>query len=455
MRAPASCCRSSGRGDRCRGPCPLRRSRHRRARRERERGWARSRRGRCSRRPGPARRSGSAARPGRRRRHRRSTTDAGAPQTRGAVPGQGRTKKLYGSRDFAFATGTISYSLKKYFNFQFGHDKNFIGDGYRSILLSDYAFNYPFLKINVDVWKIKYTFMLAAFQDILIGPPPNYDPEDFSFRKKWGSFHYFDFNIGKRMSVGILEGVIWKSDSVRAKAIDINYFNPFIFFRPVEFSMSSPDNAMLGLNLKFKISSTVTTYGQVMLDDFKIEQVRAGTGWYGNKQAIQWGIKGFNLLRINNLSALTEINYVRPFTYSHRSSLSNYCHYNEPLAHALRSDFIESVTIIKYTYRNFYSRLQFMYYVAGADTGGYNYGNNILLPYSTKANEYGNFVPNGLKNTVKYAELNVGYLFNPHNNLKVEFGIVSRKQNSLLGNCNSLYFTFGIKTSLLNKNYDL
>ena len=47
------------------------------------------------------------------------------------IPGGARTKKLYGNYDYAIASGTVSYSLKKYFNFQFGHDKVFIGDGYR------------------------------------------------------------------------------------------------------------------------------------------------------------------------------------------------------------------------------------------------------------------------------------------------------------------------------------
>lgn len=51
------------------------------------------------------------------------------------------------------ATGTISYALKKHFTFQTGHDRNFIGDGYRSLILSDNATPYPFLKIVTDFGK--------------------------------------------------------------------------------------------------------------------------------------------------------------------------------------------------------------------------------------------------------------------------------------------------------------
>ena len=41
---------------------------------------------------------------------------------------------------------SVSYTPNKVLNIQFGHGKNFIGDGYRSLFLSDVSSPYPFLK---------------------------------------------------------------------------------------------------------------------------------------------------------------------------------------------------------------------------------------------------------------------------------------------------------------------
>ncbi|MEZ5109859.1 MAG: hypothetical protein R2829_12935 [Bacteroidia bacterium] len=49
------------------------------------------------------------------------------------IPGEGRIKRQYGSCDYANVSGTISYTINRHFNVQFGHDKNFTGDGYRSL----------------------------------------------------------------------------------------------------------------------------------------------------------------------------------------------------------------------------------------------------------------------------------------------------------------------------------
>ena len=72
------------------------------------------------------------------------------------VPGQnrGRVFKEDGL-DYAYANGYISYVPSEIFKFQLGHGKHFIGDGYRSLLLSDNAINYPYFKITSTFWNIK------------------------------------------------------------------------------------------------------------------------------------------------------------------------------------------------------------------------------------------------------------------------------------------------------------
>ena len=74
------------------------------------------------------------------------------------IPGQGRSKPFKkNGYDYAMASGYVSYTPNKYFNFQIGNGKNFIGDGYRSLLLSDNAFNYPYARITTTYKNIQYT----------------------------------------------------------------------------------------------------------------------------------------------------------------------------------------------------------------------------------------------------------------------------------------------------------
>jgi len=126
------------------------------------------------------------------------------------VPGQGPGKAFGDSTatsyDYGFAEGYISYSPNDIFNFQLGHGKNFWGDGYRSLLLSDNTFNYPFFKITTDIWKIKYVNLWAQFQDIR-----QKDAYENAYAKKWGSFHFLDWQVTDWFSLGLFEAIIWQN----------------------------------------------------------------------------------------------------------------------------------------------------------------------------------------------------------------------------------------------------
>jgi hypothetical protein len=369
------------------------------------------------------------------------------------VPGGSRVKTIDDKFDYGTASGSIAYSLKKHFSFQFGYDKNFIGDGYRSMLLSDNSYNHTFLKVNASFWKIKYMVLYNLYQD---GPYVTND--ESSFRRKYGTFHYLDINIGKRFTFGILEAIIWKYDSTRA--FDINYLNPVIFLRPVEFSIGSPDNALLGFNLKYKINNTNYAYGQIMLDEFKIDEVRSGEGWWGNKQAFQLGLRSMKLAGIQNLGAWTEFNYARPYTYQHRGTATAYAHYNQPLAHPYGGNFWESVSGVKYNWRDLYIEGRFSYAEVGydydSDGNEVNYGHNVLLSYETRPDEleYGNETGQGLNTKVINGSLRMFYLLNPRSNMMLEAGVSVRNTSNVNGTSDLTMFHFGFRTALTNRYFD-
>ncbi len=109
------------------------------------------------------------------------------------VPGQGKVKFLENEGfDFSQSFGGIGYQLDRHFDFLLAHDKNFIGEGYRSMLLSDNSYNYPFLRIQMSFWKFRYAVYYAVMQDMRTDHDDN-----VGYFKKYSTIHHLQ-QIGER-----------------------------------------------------------------------------------------------------------------------------------------------------------------------------------------------------------------------------------------------------------------
>lgn len=366
------------------------------------------------------------------------------------VPGQGKHKSYSDGKgfDYAYATGFVSYSPSQHFNFQLGNSKQFIGDGYRSMLLSDAGFNYPSLKVTSTLGPLRYMIMWAQFQD-LQAPEITYER---GHRKKWGVVHYLDWNISNRVSIGLFESVIWQNaDSTGKRGFDVQYLNPIIFFRPVEFSVGSPDNALVGMNIKVEPFDKAAVYGQLSLDEFKFKEVFGGDGWWANKYGIQLGFKTFDLFRVKDLNWLLEYNTARPYTYSQRYPIINYGHYNQSLGHPQGANFRELLSVATYGLNRWRFRGQVVFSQYGLDPAdSLNYGKDIYKSYLTREQDYGNQTLQGRKTNLYYGSLQVGYLLNPKNNLRLQTGFTLRRESG----SNQAWFSFGLSSSFRNLYYD-
>ncbi len=365
------------------------------------------------------------------------------------VPGQGYIKN-YGNNafDYVSADGYVSYTPSKYFTFQLGHGKNFIGDGYRSLLLSDVAFNYPYFKIITTFGNIRYISLWAQFSDF---HNVAFDDET-AFPKKYGVFHYLDWSVSKRFTIGLFENIM-----MQPRGFDLNYINPIIFLRPVEFSEGSPDKALVGLNLSYKLPNNYLLYGQLMINEFTAKEVIKKNGYWANKQGVQLGIRGFDIFNTKNLNFLTEFNTVRPFTYSANIPIKNYAHFNQPLAHPLGANFKEGIVIFNYRYKRFDFRTQFNYAFYGIDNPldtNSNVGKDVYRPYTTRSSNYGYFIGSGIKTSLSYTDLKVAYILNPKINLRVELGYVNRIEANSISHSNTHYITLGLRSSFRNFYYD-
>ncbi len=375
------------------------------------------------------------------------------------VPGRGIAKRFKDDAyDYPVAEGYLSFTPSKHFNIQFGHAKNFIGDGYRSLLLSDVASPHTFLKLNTNFWKIKYTNTWMWLRDVR----PEVQ-EDGAFLTKYMANHYLSLNVSKRLNVGLFESVLWVDSNGRG--FDINYLNPIIFYRAIEFeSGQDAGNAILGATAKYKWNDSFNLYGQFILDEFSLDDIKDGEKSYKNKFGYQIGAKYYNAFKVKNLMLQFEYNQVRPYTYSHPSIVLNYGHSNQSMAHLWGSNFKEFIVIGRYNYKRWFGDAKMIIGKRGFDFNTAqddgNYGGDIYKNYFDRVSDNNNEIGQGNTTDTFSFELQAGYLINPTTNLKLFLNIGNRNFSPDVDtvssvNSSTVWFNLGIRTDLFNWYFDL
>jgi hypothetical protein len=329
--------------------------------------------------------------------------------------------------DFFTARGGVTYAATKHINVQFAHDRNFIGNGYRSLILSDYSAPYFFLKFNTRVWKFNYQ---NIFAELTAGRTYNDagSPTDSLFPKKYLALHHLSLDVTDNFNIGVFESEV---SGGPGRGLELQYLNPVIFYRAIEQQVGSTDNALLGLDFKWNIKHRAQLYGQLVLDEFKLSEIRAGNGWWANKQAFQLGGKLLDVAGVRNLDLQLEFNYIRPFTYQHESQYTNYQHYQQPLAHPMGANISELLGILSYQPLPRLNLVgKFFYTVQGVDaqapSATNNYGSNVLRSYNTRPMEYGYRVGTGDKNRLLHADFTATY--QPRLNLFLDATLIARHQ---------------------------
>ena len=344
-----------------------------------------------------------------------------------SAPGETFIKK-FGQRgvDFISARGYITFNTLKIINVQFGHDRNFFGNGFRSLLLSDNSPSALFLKLSTKLGRrIQYTNLFMQLQNtqapLLKG--------DALIPPKFAAMHHLSVNVNDHINFGVFEAEVFSRDR-----LDLSYLNPVILYRYVESSQGSADNAMIGLDFKGNFLSHFLVYSQIMFDEFLLKNLTARKGSWTNKFAWQIGGKYIDAFDVPNLDLQLELNLARPYTYSHEPSATvsagqtNYANYSQPLAHPLGANFVETLAIVRYQQKRLSANGIFGVMTYGTDPPGLNYGGNILLDYNTRFRSEGNYIGQGRKTVVTYVDLRGSYMI--RHNIFLEGRFLYRYQDS-------------------------
>jgi len=371
-----------------------------------------------------------------------------------AVPGAGFFKgynsqlfDIQNGYDYNVATAYLGFQATRHFGIQLGHGKHFIGNGYRSMLLSDFGAPTFFLKLDTRVWKFHYQNLfleLSPVSQVNI-------PDGTILPKKYAAIHYLNFKVTPRLAFGFFEATVFN----RSRQFEFQYLNPVIFYRSVEGMIGSPDNVLLGMDGRWNVLERIQVYGQVMLDELVSAEIFSGSGWWANKWGVQAGVKYVNAFGLDHLDMQVEHNRARPFTYAHYDPANSYTHYNQPLAHPLGANFAETLLLLRWQP---VSRLSLQARLIHARTGDNiptrNWGTNPLLDYNTRVQDYENEIGQGVAAKIDLFGLDASWAL--WHNVFVDVKFLYRKKDSEdnARDFSTKVFGAGIRINMWNPNMD-
>lgn len=345
----------------------------------------------------------------------------------GGLPGQGFSQNVATSKfDWMNTTVNLTYQVTEAFNVNLAYDKVHIGEGYRSMLLSESPYNFTHAKFSGNVGRFQYNSIWATMLDRKNPSGTNLVDESI-YRQgdgvKFATYQYLDYLLSNKATIGLFHSLIWPEENEPA---------------------AKKVNGGLGLNAKYQPWTNVVFYGQVYADDLSKFSLNKRAD---RRVAYQLGGKVIDVFAVNNLNVTLEYNQAAPYTYQHENNRINYSSNGESLAHPAGANFREILGILTYTWNrwNIYGQSLFSRYGADPDVTS-NYGRDIFKEVIT-TNQFQ--IGQGQTTNLFYNELRLAYVMNPKYNLRWEIGLINRRQNNLETNekVNANIFTIGLRSS--------
>ena len=363
----------------------------------------------------------------------------------GVIPFQNRFKNLKKKGfDFSYSSAKLIYTPNKYLLFNLGYGTNFIGDGYRSLLLSDYNTNYPYFRTSINLGKVQYSVMFSQYitdnnsYTYALGAP-----------RKWGQTYLLDWHVTRNFNIGVFNAVISSIENANHESdFGLTHFSPIIFAHGSKSPSGLKNNDIYGLNLKYTIVPTVDVYAQLMLD-------KTGSADWEKRYGYQVGIRAGNFFKVEGLTAQAEFNTVRPYSYASDTITTVYAHNGQSLAHPLGANFKEAVFVADYNYKRWWFRLEAIAARYGIDTSAsVNYGKDIYKPLYTHSLENNVSTDQGLLTKLYYGDARIAYILNRKTNLRIETGATYRSEKNKLNKYTDIYFYFGVRFTFRKLIYD-
>jgi hypothetical protein len=357
-------------------------------------------------------------------------SDLNSGKGRGSIPGYGRWKPFNTSSNYSFdytlVTGTVGVRINKNSFVQFGSDKQFVGYGYRSLLLSDVSAPYPFLRLHLAFFenKLTYTTNYAMLQSLERLPDGISGNEDL-FARQGARFSYLHFEPKHWFGIGLFDATTWtffKNSTPRNSL----YFSPHAF----AYNQKGIVNHLMGLNAHVNPLPFLMAYTQV-----------AANTRNATNLGYQFGLKildpipGLNVtLEYNHVAAgMYESNnsadslYASQEPFQNPVTLNYYQHNDQMLGHPLGVESNETLLRVQYRLRDFMI------------SGAYNH---VLKTKSLTAIDS------------DYFQFEAAYIFNTRSNTQLVVGNINRTEHKSVNTIHDTYTYIAFRTQLTNRYFD-
>lgn len=358
-----------------------------------------------------------------------------------AVPGVGFFKGFKNNTgyDYFDTRASISWKVAKFMDMQLAYDKNFIGNGYRSLFLSDFSNSYMFLKVNTHFKRLQYQNIFAELF------PYHQLTGDRVYPRKYYRAHYLNFAATNWLNLGLFEGTMMGKNK-----FNIGLFNPIMYLHFSNNKNVIQDRSYVGFDIKANLLRRFQLYGQLMVDKLKGFTDKT----WDNRFGYQAGLKYIDAFGVRNLDLQFETNRVRPYTFAANDSMTSYSHYNQPLAHPLGANFQEFILIVRaQPIKQLYLQGKALGYYQGLDLASYNLGSNPFGGFNNRLSDNNVKVGDGDRSTVVMFSLLASYEL--RENLFIDAAYTNRKYDTLfIPVTHKNYMSVGIRLNMARRDFD-
>ena len=366
-----------------------------------------------------------------------------------------------------FDLNALLYYNYKNISLSTGIDKSNDGFSSRSIFGTSFGISNPYAQLEL---RFNKSFSFNLRQDILrekIGS--HFEPKG----KVSHSFLYS--HKGKsRFQVRLFESVVYQiKDTLYNRGFEVEYLNPFLFFRPQEYNIGSADNILLGTEFQYSFKqktlnkgrSNTKVYFQILIDDFLLSAFRARNGWWANKYGFNIGLNTIFDRKdtlgkfISKKSYTLDLTLMRPYIFSQTNPGIVYGNQGLPISHPLGSNFVEVFQRFEWIPNKMNVRYDVFLqaYIKGTDSLGLkttSYGGDIFKSYSKHPYEFNNRIGQGI--TLRGVQLGTRLTYQNKDQKKIQnmvFYIEPRYRFLFFENIRQtdFFLTIGIQSSLWNE----
>lgn len=163
----------------------------------------------------------------------------------------------------------ISYSGKK-FDILFGRFGSFWGPSNQPPVLSSTARPMDAFSLRLNWGRLNYTYLLARLERFIDSTAGR---NTAVFHNRFFAGHRLDFRALDNLNLGFFETIIFSGEG---RSLELNYLNPLLFYHSAQLNENLDDNTFLGMDFSWYLFNRHKLYGQIMIDDYQIDENGSG-----------------------------------------------------------------------------------------------------------------------------------------------------------------------------------